>query len=72
MAEDQEAGATQALVLEEWHNHIMKSETIMLTVALALAITLVGGLIVVPAMTDEAEVKNGKSKKPKLTEPRPI
>jgi hypothetical protein len=50
----------------------MKSETIMLTVALALAITLVGGLVVVPAMTDEAEAKKGKSKKPKLTEPRPI
>ena len=28
----------------------MKSETIMLTVALALAIALVGGLIVVPAL----------------------
>ena len=27
----------------------------MLTIALALAIALVGGLIVVPAMTDEAE-----------------
>ena len=71
MAEDQET-ATQALVLEEWYKHIMKPKTIMLTVALALAITLVGGLVVVPAMTDEAETKNGKSKKPKLTEPRPI
>jgi hypothetical protein len=42
----------------------MKSETIMLTIALALAIALVGGLIVVPAMTDEAEAgcnpKKGK------------
>jgi hypothetical protein len=71
MAEDQET-ATQALVLEEWYKHIMKPKTIMLTVALALAITLVGGLVIVPAMTDEAEAKNGKSKKPKLTEPRPI
>ena len=50
----------------------MNSETIMLTVALALAITLVGGLVVVPAMRNEAEAKNGKSKKQKLTEPRPI
>ena len=71
MAEDQEA-STQALVLGEWYKHIMKSETRMLTVALALATTLVGGLVVVPAMTDEAEAKNSKSKKPKLTEPRHI
>jgi hypothetical protein len=33
----------------------MKSETITLAIALALAISLVAGLIVVPAMTDEAE-----------------
>ena len=43
----------------------MKSETIMLTIALALAIALVGGLIVVPAMTDEADAgcnpKKGKT-----------
>jgi hypothetical protein len=52
----------------------MKSETIMLTVAIALAISLVGGLIVIPAMTDQADArcegfkKNGdicKPKKPK-------
>jgi len=33
----------------------MKSETIMLTIALALAIGLVGGLVVVPAMVQQAE-----------------
>ena len=34
---------------------MMKSETIMLTIALALAIGLVGGLVVVPAMVQQAE-----------------
>jgi len=47
----------------------LKSETIMLTVALVLAIALVGGLVVVPALEEtgllqQAEAKNTKPKNP--------
>jgi hypothetical protein len=43
----------------------MKSETIMLTIAIALALALVEGLIVVPALEEtgllqQAEAKNTK------------
>ena len=43
----------------------MKSETIMLTLTIALAIALVSGMIVIPAMVQEAEAgckpKKGKT-----------
>jgi hypothetical protein len=51
----------------------MKSETIMLTVALALTIALIGGLVIVPAIQDVyadnghhfGQAKNGNSGKHK-------
>ena len=39
----------------------MKSETLMLTITLALAIALVGGLVVVPAIEQHADAANSIS-----------
>lgn len=40
----------------------MKSETIMLTITLALAIVLVGGLVIVPALEETALLQQAGAK----------